>query len=57
MSSVEDILDEVLLSDNDRESEQLHESSGPPRTTDVDENIEAEIVLCLEVFDKLNFGK
>ena len=54
MSSVEDILDEVLLSDNDRESEQLHESSGPPRTTDVEENIEAEIVLCLEVFDKLN---
>ena len=54
MSSVEDILDEVLLSDNDRESEQLHESSGPPRTTDVDENIETEIVLCLEVFDKLN---
>ena len=54
MSSVEDILDEVLLSDDDRESEQLHESSGPPRTTDVEGNIEAEIVLCLEVFDKLN---
>ena len=56
MASVEDFLDEVLLSDNDSESEQLHESSGPPRTTDMEENLEAQIALCLEVFDKLDLG-
>ena len=54
MASVEDFLDEVLLSDNDSESGQLHESSGPPRTTDMEENLEAQIALCLEVFDKLD---
>ena len=56
MASVEDFLDEVLLSDNDSESEQLHESSGPPRTTDMEENLEAQIALCLQVFDKLDLG-
>ena len=41
---------------HDSESEQLHESSGPTRTTDMEENLEAQIALCLEVFDKLDLG-
>ena len=50
------ILDEVLMSNNDSESEQLHESSRPPRTTDMEENLEAQIALYLEVFDKLDLA-
>lgn len=56
MASVEDILDEVVMSNNDSESEQLHESSRPPRTTDMEENLEAQIALYLEVFDKLDLA-
>ena len=39
-ASVEDILDEILMSDNDSETEQLVESAGLQRVTDIEEELE-----------------
>lgn len=55
-ASVEDILDEILMSDNDSESEQLVESTGLQRVTDMEEKLEAQIKTCLEAFDELDLG-
>ena len=42
-ASVEDILDEILMSDNDSETEQLVESAGLQRVADMEEKLEAQI--------------
>ena len=39
-ASVEDILDEILMSDNDSKTEQLVESAGLQRVADVEEKLE-----------------
>jgi len=55
-ASVEDILDEILMSDNDSETEQLVESAGLQRVADMEEKLEAQIKTCLEAFNKLDLG-
>ena len=54
--SVEDILDEILMSDNDSETEQLVESAGLQRVADIQEKLEAQIKTCLEAFNELDLG-
>ena len=56
MASIEEILDEVLLSDTDSESEQLVQSSAVSRAADLEERLEAQITICLEAFNKLDLG-
>ena len=55
-ASVEDILDEILMSDNDSETEQLVESAGLQRVADMEEKLEAQIKTCLEAFNELDLG-
>ena len=55
-ASVEDILDEILMSDNDSETEQLVESAGLQRVADMEEKLEAQINTCLEAFNELDLG-
>ena len=56
MASIEEILDEVLLSDSDSEFEQLLQPSVVHRTADLEEKLEAQITICLEAFNKLHLG-
>ena len=55
-ASVEDILDEILMGDNDSETEQLVESAGLQRVADMEEKLEAQIKTCLEAFNELDLG-
>ena len=56
MASAEEILDEVLLSESDSESEQVVKPSVVHRTADLKEKLEAQITICLEAFNKLDLG-
>ena len=56
MASAEEILDEVLLSESDSESEQVVKPSVVHRTADLKEKREAQITICLEAFNKLDLG-
>ena len=56
MASVEEILNEALLSDSDSESEQVVQPSAVHRTADLEEKLEAQITICLEAFNNLDLG-
>ena len=56
MASVEEILNEVLLSDSDSESEQVVQPSAVRRTADLEVKLAAQITICLKAFNNLDLG-